>query len=84
GISQYRLAKATGLALIHISELVRGKRNITAETALRLQEGLWAFRRIPGSTCKNTMSWKWPWKRPARKSAGRPAGLNTGRKFTLN
>lgn len=40
GISQYRLAKATGLSPIHISELVRGKRNITAETALRLQEAL--------------------------------------------
>lgn len=40
GISQYRLAKATGLSPIHISELVRGMRNITAETALRLEHAL--------------------------------------------
>jgi addiction module HigA family antidote len=40
GISQYRLAKATGLSPIHVSELVRGKRNVTAETALRLEEAL--------------------------------------------
>jgi len=36
GISQYRLARDIGVAAIKISEIVRGKRAITAETALRL------------------------------------------------
>ena len=36
GISQYRLAQATGLSQTHIGEIVRGKRAITADTDLRL------------------------------------------------
>jgi len=36
GVSQYRLAKNTGLSPIQVSLIVRGKRAITAETALRL------------------------------------------------
>jgi addiction module HigA family antidote len=36
GITPYRLAKATGLTPIHISELLRGRRNVTAKTALLL------------------------------------------------
>ncbi|MFC1652314.1 HigA family addiction module antitoxin [Planctomycetota bacterium] len=36
GISQYRLAKDTGLAPRRINEIVHGKRAITANTALRL------------------------------------------------
>jgi antitoxin HigA-1 len=40
GISQYRLAQATGLAQTRISEIVRGKRSITTETALRLSKAL--------------------------------------------
>jgi addiction module HigA family antidote len=36
GISQYRLAKATGLSQTRIGEIVRGKRRITPETGLRL------------------------------------------------
>ncbi len=35
-LSQYRLAKGTGLSPIQVSLIVRGKRAITAETALRL------------------------------------------------
>ena len=35
-ISQYRLAKDTGLAPRRINEIVHGKRAITANTALRL------------------------------------------------
>ena len=35
-ISQYRLAKETGISQIRISEIVRGKRGLTADTALRL------------------------------------------------
>ncbi len=40
GISQYRLAQATGLPQTRISEIVRGKRGITTETALRLSKAL--------------------------------------------
>lgn len=40
GITQYRLAQATGLSQTRISEIVRGKRSITAETALRLSRAL--------------------------------------------
>jgi antitoxin HigA-1 len=40
GISQYRLAQATGLSQVQIGNIVRGKRGITAETALRLERAL--------------------------------------------
>lgn len=40
GISQYRLAQATGLSQTRISEIVRGRRSITPETALRLSRAL--------------------------------------------
>lgn len=40
GISQYRLAQATGLSQTRISEIVRGKRGITVDTALRLSKAL--------------------------------------------
>jgi addiction module HigA family antidote len=36
GISQYRLAKDTGVTARRINEIVRGRRAITADTALRL------------------------------------------------
>lgn len=36
GVSQYRLAKSTGLSPIQVSHIMRGKRSITAETAMRL------------------------------------------------
>ena len=36
GISQYRLAKDISVPAIRISEIVRGKRAITPDTALRL------------------------------------------------
>jgi addiction module HigA family antidote len=40
GISQYRLAQATGLPQTRISEIVRGKRSITTDTALRFSKAL--------------------------------------------
>lgn len=40
GVTQYRLAQATGLSQVQIGNLVRGKRGITAETALRLERAL--------------------------------------------
>lgn len=36
GISQYRLAKDISVPAIRISEIIRGKRSISADTALRL------------------------------------------------
>lgn len=36
GISQYRLAKAIGTPTRRINEVVRGRRAITADTALRI------------------------------------------------
>jgi len=36
GLSQYRIAKDIGVAPIRISEIVHGRRSITADTALRL------------------------------------------------
>jgi addiction module HigA family antidote len=35
-VTQYRLAKATGISPIQVSMIVRGKRGISAETAMRL------------------------------------------------
>ena len=36
GLSQYRLAKDIGVPTLRISQIVRGRRSITADTALRL------------------------------------------------
>ena len=40
GITQYRLAKAAGLSQVQVGNIVRGRRAITAETALRLERAL--------------------------------------------
>jgi antitoxin HigA-1 len=40
GISQYRLAQATGLSQMQVGNIVRGRRGISAETALRLERAL--------------------------------------------
>lgn len=40
GITQYRLAQAIGVPQTRISEIVRGKRAITTETALLLSKAL--------------------------------------------
>lgn len=39
-ITQYRLAQATGLPQTRISQIVKGKRAITIDTALRLSRAL--------------------------------------------
>ncbi len=36
GLSQYRVAKDIGVSAIRISQIVRGQRSVTADTALRL------------------------------------------------
>ncbi|MCY4655037.1 MAG: HigA family addiction module antitoxin [Dehalococcoidia bacterium] len=40
GISQHRLAKATGVPPIRINEFVRRRRSVTADTALRIGRAL--------------------------------------------
>lgn len=40
GVSQYRLAKAIGVPPVRISQIVRGKRAVTADTALRIGQAL--------------------------------------------
>ena len=36
GISVYRLAKETGLSQTRLGQIIRGQRNITAETAIKI------------------------------------------------
>ena len=40
GVSQYRLAKAIGVPPMRISEIVRRRREVTADTALRIGRAL--------------------------------------------
>ncbi|MBN9104722.1 MAG: HigA family addiction module antidote protein [Propionibacteriaceae bacterium] len=40
GISQYRLAQATGLSQTHIGQIVHGKRRITPDAGLRIAHAL--------------------------------------------
>lgn len=40
GLSQYRLAQAMGVAPARISQIIHGRRGITADTALRLGQAL--------------------------------------------
>ena len=40
GISQYRLAQATGLSQTHIGQIIRGKRRITPDAGLRIARAL--------------------------------------------
>jgi addiction module HigA family antidote len=46
GISQYRLAKAIGVAPTRIGEIVHGTRGISADTALRLSRALGTSERF--------------------------------------
>ena len=46
GISQYRLAQATGLSQTRIGEIVRGRRRITTETGLRLSRAFGTTERF--------------------------------------
>ena len=45
GLSQYRVAKDLGVPPLRISQIVRGQRSITADTALRLAK---YFKTTPG------------------------------------
>ena len=56
GISQYRLAKEVGVPATRISEIVAGRRSITADTDLRLcrffglSEGYWLRAQVAHDT----------------------------------
>ena len=45
GLGQYALAKALGVTPMRVSQIVRGQRAVTADTALRLSR---YFRTRPG------------------------------------
>ena len=45
GLSQYRVAKDLGVPPLRISQIVRGRRAVTADTALRLAK---YFKTTPG------------------------------------
>jgi antitoxin HigA-1 len=40
GISRYRLAQASGLSQVQVGNIIRGRRGVSAETALRLERAL--------------------------------------------
>ncbi len=40
GISQYRLAQAAGIPASRLTDLVKGRRGITADTAIRLSKAI--------------------------------------------
>lgn len=46
GLSQYRLAKEIGVPAQRISEIVAGKRSVTADTDLWLCPFFWSFKRL--------------------------------------
>ena len=56
GVSQYRLAKEVGVPATRISEIVAGRRSITADTDLRLcrffglSEGYWLRAQVAHDT----------------------------------
>jgi addiction module HigA family antidote len=58
GITQYRLAKAIGVAQARIGEIVNGRRSITADTGLRLSrffgtsDGYWVGLQTDYDTAK--------------------------------
>ena len=64
GITQYRLAKAVGVSQRRISEIIAGKRSITADTGLRLSrffgtsDGFWVGLQTDYDTArvKDTLS----------------------------
>ena len=40
GITQYRLAQATGIPASRLTDIIKGRRGITADTAIRLSRAL--------------------------------------------
>src|SRR5438105_7969575 len=55
GISAAELARQIDVPVNRITEIMNGRRGVTADTALRSVTGLAPARNI-GSTCKNSMS----------------------------
>jgi antitoxin HigA-1 len=59
GMSANGLAKELGVPTNRLTQIIRGKRGISGDTALRL--GRWfGTSRISGLTCKKTMNCEWP------------------------
>jgi addiction module HigA family antidote len=57
GLSQYALAKAIGVTPRRVSQIVRGQRAVTADTALP-SHVISARARAGGWTCRRTTTWK--------------------------
>ena len=57
GISAYRLAKEIFIPQTKVSEILKGNRRISADSALRLSRYL-AIARHSGLDCKPIMIWK--------------------------
>ena len=49
GLSQYRVAKDIGVPAIRISQIVHGKRAVTADTAMRLARKCGSMAKITGA-----------------------------------
>jgi addiction module HigA family antidote len=53
GMTQAAAARTLGMSTVRLNELVRGKRGVTADTAIRLADCP-RRRRSSGCTCKST------------------------------
>ncbi len=53
-MTQAAAAKTLGISTVRLNELVRGKRGVTADTALRLAQLFKTTAAVPGCTCRPT------------------------------
>ena len=67
GLPANSLALALRVPANRISDIVRGQRSVTAETALRLGRYL-GTGRSSGSTCRHSTTWHWHSKSSAPRS----------------
>ena len=58
-LSQYRLARELGVPAMRINHLVKGRRSLTAELALRLGRYFGQSPRYWMRTCRAGMIWMW-------------------------
>ena len=69
GVSAYRIAVIMRIPYVRTYEIVKGRRRITPDTALRLDRALWASRRrSTGWGCRRLTIWRWPGRRPGLRS----------------
>ena len=69
GLSAYALAKALGVPLPRVNDIVREKRSISPEMAVLLSAYLVRQMAI-GSICRRTSIWRWPRTRLASRQHG--------------